>query len=481
MTQKECPYPNGCPRSGNQQPEKLLAENRYLATRVDELEAACNLAVAVIQQKDIEIAGLQEELTDLKAESTGEKEEIYKPNRRRPKGGRVGAPLGHPGGTRKKPAQIDKQVRVYLSRCPHCNGRVKRCQGEHSFSDHTQEDIQIITVVTCYRHYKYYCKKCQKQVTGIGEKEIPKSYLGPEAVTASGILHYAIGLPYNKITDIYRSLFGFPITTSALIDMDKRITPKGLLLYSQLEEKIKKSSVSYTDETGWRVDGVNHWLWHAGNKEVGSLYRIKESRGHQVAKDMLGENYPGVLVSDCFSAYNLITASAKQKCLAHLFRDIEKITKIYPNDPETIAFSVNLENILREGLDLKKGYQAGKYTGQKLEEGKARLEDALSAVTSRVLSKRKAEALRKRFVSHQDEIFTFLSRPEVEPTNNFAERQIRPAVVMRKNTGGSRSGGGAERLAVMMSLIQTEKLQGKNPKDLLLSLVLGNQPTTGPP
>ncbi|MFH1903776.1 MAG: transposase [Candidatus Omnitrophota bacterium] len=99
--------------------------------------------------------------------------------------------------------------------------------------------------------------------------------------------------------------------------------------------------------------------------------------------------------------------------------------------------------------------------GKKLQEGRIRLEDTLSAVTSRVLSKRKAEALRKRFVSHQDEIFTFLSRPEVEPTNNFAERQIRPAV--------------------MMSLIQTEKLQGKNPKDLLLSLVLDNQPTTGPP
>ena len=93
------------------------------------MEAACNLAAQVIRQKDTEIAGLREELTDLKAESTGEKEEIYKPNRRKPKGGRVGASLGHPGGTRKKSARIDKQVRVYLSKCPHCNGRVKRCQG----------------------------------------------------------------------------------------------------------------------------------------------------------------------------------------------------------------------------------------------------------------------------------------------------------------------------------------------------------------
>lgn len=464
-----------------QRPEVLLAKNRYLATRVAALESACNLAAEVIRQKEAELDELQQELADRKAESAEEKAALYGPSQKRVKGGRPGAPIGHRGRTRKKPDRIDNPVRVCLKKCPHCGGKVKRCRGKHSFSDHIQEDIEIRRVVTRYRHYKYYCRSCQKQVVGLGEGELPKSYLGPEAVTASGILHYAIGLPYHKITDIYRSLFGFPITTSALIEMDKRITPKGLLRYSQLEEKIKESSVCYADETGWRVDGINYWLWHAGNKEVGSLYRIKESRGHSVAQEMLGKGYRGVLVSDCFSAYNLVNASAKQKCLAHLFRDLDKITRIYPHNPETIAFSVNLENILSAGLALKRGYQQGQYSLVKLQKERRSLENKLAAVTSQALSKKKTEALRKRFVAHRDEIFTFLSQPEVEPTNNFAERQLRPAVVMRKNTGGSRSKRGAERLAVMTSLIQTAKLKGEDPKDLMLSLVLANQPSTRPP
>ena len=473
-------YKDGCPYLNYQKPETLLAQLNYLTDRVNELEKACNLAAQVIKQKDTQIAQFQEEIGELKAEDCLEREERYKTERREKSGGKPGAPVGHRGVTRTKSTQIDNRVRVRVKRCPHCGGRVKKCKGKHSFTDHIQEDIEIRKVVTSFRHDKYYCKNCKKPVTGIGEGEIPKSYLGPTAVSSSHILHYQIGLPYNKISEIYQHLFGCKVTTGGFIDMDKRVAQNGQILYNQLEERIRNSSESYTDETGWRKNGENWWLWHSGNKKDGSLYKVDESRGHQVAEEILGKDYQGTLVSDCFSAYNLINASAKQKYLAHLFRDIEKITKIYPNDPETIAFSVNLENILKEGLDLKKGCQEGKYTLAYLQESKERLQNQLAAITNQKLFKKKSEALRKRLVSHKDEIFTFLSRPEVEPTNNFAERQLRPLVVMRKLTGGSRSAKGTKRLAVMMSLIQTAKLQGKDPKDLLLSLILNSPEIRAP-
>ena len=99
----------------------------------------------------------------------------------------------------------------------------------------------------------------------------------------------------------------------------------------------------------------------------------------------------------------------------------------------------------------------------------------MAALTRVKMINKKAEALRKRLIRHKDEIFTFLLYPDiVEPTNNFSERQLRSSVISRKLSFGNKTKDGADRHAVMMSLIQTTKLEGKNPKDLLLSLILNS-------
>jgi len=362
-------------------------------------------------------------------------------------------------------------VKVHLKQCPHCSGRIKKIHGKSCFSDHIQEDIVIIIKTTLFRHYKYWCGKCKKVVCGIGEEEIPRSYLGPTATIISNLFHYDIDIPYEKIERIYTNIFGLPITTGALIGMDKRVAKKGMILYTELEKKIKQSSLSYTDETGWRINGENHWLWHSGNKKVGSLYVIDKHRNHEVAERILGKNYKGIIVSDCLATYNVVNASAKQKCIAHLLRDIGKLDTLYPHNGEVITFSVKLGNLLHEGLDLKNEYKKGKCTIDDLEKGKEILEKKLDVLTKVKFENKKANALRKRLIRHRNELFTFLISPEVEPTNNFAERQLRPSVISRKLSFGNKTKAGADRHAIMMSLIQTAKLQGKDPKDLLFSLI----------
>ena len=328
-------------------------------------------------------------------------------------------------------------------------------------------------MATLFRHYKYWCPKCKAIVQGIGGGEIPRSYIGPNAIVISNLFHYLIGIPYKKIEGIYTKIFGLPLTTGALIGMDKKVAEKGIPLYTELEKKIKSSSVSYTDETGWPINGKLHWLWHAGDKKV-SLYVVDKHRSHDVAERILGKNYKGIIVSDCLGAYNLVKAGAKQKCIAHILRDLDALTILYPDNPELIAFSVNLENILHEGLDLKKDYEKKKCTLDDLKRGKENLEKKLDVLTRVKIANKKADALRKRLIRHRNELFTFLFHPEVEPTNNFAERQLRSSVISRKLSFGNKTKAGADRYSIMMSLIQTAKLQGKDPKDLLLSFILGN-------
>ena len=428
---KDCPYKKSCPYLNFESPEKVLAERNYLRGRVDEMEITFNLATERIKLLNKEIDSLKEENSVLKTGAKAEREKIYKPEKKEKKTGKPGAPFGHIGVTREKPKEPDRKVSVHLKHCPHCKGRVKRIYGENSFSDHIQEDIIIIKLVTLFRHYKYWCSKCNRIVQGIGEGEISRSYLGPNAVVISNLAHYDIGIPYEKLKRFYADIFGLPLTTGALIGMDKKVAEKGIPLYTELEKKIKSSSVSYTDETGWPINGENHWLWHAGNKEV-SLYTVDKHRSHNVAERILGKNYKGTIISDCYSAYNLIDAGAKQKCIAHILRDIDKISTLYPNDPEVIAFSVNLENILKEGLNLKKSYEKGKCILSDLKKGKEELEKKLASLTRVKITNKKTEALRKRLVRHKNELFTFLILPEVEATNNFAERQLRPSVISRK-------------------------------------------------
>jgi len=478
--EKNCPYKKACPYLNSENPEKVLAERNYLRARVDEMEITFNLAAEKIELLHKEIASLKEENTALKAEAKEEKEKIYKPAKKEKKSGKPGAPFGHPGTTREKPKEPERKVSVHLKHCPHCKGRVKRIQGENSFSDHIQEDIIIIKFNTLFRHYKYWCPKCNRIVQGIGEGEIPRSYIGPNAILISNLIHYVIGVPYEKIEGIYTNIFGLPLTTGALIGMDKKVAETAKPLYGELEKKIKESSVSYTDETGWPINGDLHWLWHAGNKD-GSLYAIDKHRSHDVAERILGKNYKGIIVSDCLGAYNLVKASAKQKCIAHILRDLDGLTILYPDDLEVLAFCVNLENILHEGLDLKKDYEKGKYTLDDLKTGKEDLEKKLDALTRVKITNKKTDALRKRLIRHRSEIFTYLAYPDiVEPTNNFSERQLRPSVISRKLSFGNKTKEGADRHAVMMSLIQTAKLQGKDPKDLLLSLILGSSEIRAP-
>ncbi len=111
----------------------------------------------------------------------------------------------------------------------------------------------------------------------------------------------------------------------------------GLSLYSELLGDLKKSSYINADETEWKLDGVNHWLWKFAGRKV-SITHINRSRGSRVVEDILGKKYDGVLISDFLSAYNKIDAKAKQKCIVHLKRDLLKISKRYSCDKSILRY-----------------------------------------------------------------------------------------------------------------------------------------------
>lgn len=190
---------------------------------------------------------------------------------------------------------------------------------------------------------------------------------------------------------------------------------------------------------------------------------LAPTRSSAEAKQLLGEDFDGILSSDCFSAYSPVAASAKQKCLAHLQRDLEALKSSRFSDNR--QFASDVEEVLEIARGYHRDYHTGTLNRSELAKKRSFLEAQLQDILNNPPQKGwpyDAQRLAHRLKRHWDEWFTFLTHPEVKPDNNDAERALRPIVVHRKVSGGARSDWGAQLVAQMFSFLETMRLQGNN-------------------
>jgi len=177
-----------------------------------------------------------------KKKSTDETEEEEELPKKR------GAPIGHEGWFRKKPAKVDEIVDVTIDKCPQCGGEdLNQCE---QTSEHTQEDIIMPKVkVTLYRHRTYWCADCKEVVVGVGKDEMPGSYIGPKAKALSGFLKYVVKVSQRDIRKIFQKLCGLTVVPSTVPGFHNQARRKGISLYEKLKQKIRKSTYVHADET----------------------------------------------------------------------------------------------------------------------------------------------------------------------------------------------------------------------------------------
>jgi len=427
-------------------------------------------------QKRIE--DLEEKLAVLQFEFDSLKSKMYKPNKKKPPDDtppvtsipkKQGGLFGHVGWFRKKPKTINRIEEVRLDKCPSC--------GSSSLSDcvhieeHIQEDIILPTTETVlHKHHHYYCKECKRVVAGTGSGELPKSYVGPKAKTLAAFLKYAIKISDRDIRTMFKKVFNLDIATSSITGFKGKLKEKALPLYGQLLESLKQSPFIHADETGWRLDGKNHWLWKFSNKSI-CYSHIDKGRGQKVVEDVLGKSYDGVLISDFLSAYNRISTKAKQRCLVHILRDLKKVTEYWDNDKEVLGYCKRLKKILEDAMALYKEY-LNKEWDERYYTKRARINDSLRDFAFPNPSKRILKRFANRLERHKGEILTFLYVKGIDPHNNHAEQQIRPDVIFRKITFGNRSISGAENHSVIMTILQTAKLNNMDPIKTLEDVLL---------
>jgi len=423
---------------------------------------------------------LKEELAYVKFELEELKSKRYKSKKTKPPDDAPPVPkphkkrgglFGHIGWFRKRPKTPNRVEELRLDKCPCCGSSdLTECKKTH---DHTQEDMTLPKVeVTLYRKHRYYCKNCKKVVSPKGQGEIPASRIGPRAKAFAAFLRYGIKISKRDVSALFRKAFNLNISSSSIDGFMEQLKKESLHIYDELLESLKQSPFIHADETGHPIDGIGHWLWKLSNKKI-CYSHIDKGRGQAVVRKILGDKYDGVLISDFLSAYNKIEA-VKQRCLVHLLRDLKKVVEYWHNDNEVLRYCKRLKKILEDAMALHKEY-LGKEWDEIYYTKRARLNDSLKDFSFPNPNKRILKRFAKRLKRHKGEILTFLYVKDIDPHNNHAEQQIRPDVIFRKITFGNRSISGAENHSVLMTILQTAKLNNMDPIKTLEDILLAGK------
>jgi transposase len=363
-----------------------------------------------------------------------------------------GPKIGHKPNKRRAPPVAEQEIQIIPLACQGCDSKLPEPSKWHS---HTQIDIPKITepIITTFRTGWSWCSECKKHVS-INDK-LGNTLYGPRLHAYVCYLKFKMGLTLGKIEKLIKDQYGLWLSTGQLSEMIGRTADRLESNWNELKSSLSEQDHLHADETGWRIDGNNGWLWSFANEDV-SFYTIENSRGQKVVEKVLGKTFSGVLVSDFYNGYAAIECR-KQKCWPHLLRDLKEAEEKASNKGELTRYLKRVKRYFERGKSLQALFKKGKKVDKRL----ARLKTDTQKWADRPQSHPDLRRISKRLHKYRDELFTFV-KTGTDPTNNFAEREVRPAVLMRKISYCNRSEDGARRQAILMSTIKTAEKRGQN-------------------
>ena len=258
---------------------------------------------------------------------------------------------------------------------------------------------------------------------------------------------------------VLHEMFGLSLSPGGLAQATGRIARVLKGAYDESLETLRQSPVIHTDETGWWVGGPGYTLWVFTNPTT-TYYRVVKHRDRATAQAILSDTFQGVLVSDCLSIYDGLDG-VQQKCYAHHLKALSKALKSEAG--QSSSYLLELRTLLHTALVLKRLAPDLDPAQQQ------RSRDFLETRFAQLLAHprppdtpqgQQEEKIRHRLAKQQDHLLTFLDYPEVDATNNLAERQLRPAVISRKLSCGNKTLSGATTWSVLASLAATCQQRG---------------------
>jgi hypothetical protein len=351
-------------------------------------------------------------------------------------------------------------VPVMGDACPTCGGPLEETHVDLAYITELPERPR--PTVTQYRVHVCRCTVCGHQVRGHHPEVASGQYgatahrVGARVMAAAHALHYGIGIPVRKVPAVLAVLTGVRLTQGALTqDALRRAAGAVGIAYAQLRAMVPETPVVHTDDTGWRVGGEPAHLM-AFETEAATVYQIRPRHRHEEVQEVIPADYAGVMVTDRGRSYDAQAFDGvdQQKCLAHMLRSISDVVE--RKSGRARDFGGQLKAVLQEALALWHRQREAPVADFKVEA------EALQAeLTYQLRDRRLKDPDNQRLLNelgwHHDRgnVLRFLTDPRIEPTNNRAERALRPAVIARKVSHCSKNGAGAHSFAAFTSVVRT--------------------------
>jgi hypothetical protein len=278
--------------------------------------------------------------------------------------------------------------------------------------------------------------------------------VGPRAKALAADLKHRLGVSYGKVSEVLNDAFGLQVSRSGWCQADQKLARTARPVYEELLEAIRQCSVVNADETGWRIGTLSAWLWVFTHPDL-TVYTIRTNRSSDVILDILGTEFPGVLTSDGLLSYDdrRLSGWLKQKCLSHLLKDLKEMNETKTG--RALQFARQATSLLQKALALKR--QKTSLPPRSFSKQACSLEESLDTLiaSSRRFSDPDNARFAKRLRKHRPHLLRFLYVADLEPTNNLAERMLRPAVITRKTNGCNRTPNGAQAHSILASVLVT--------------------------
>ena len=315
--------------------------------------------------------------------------------------------------------------------------------------------VQVTEHVVTARHCPV-CRTRRIPKVELGGVAMGRQRLGINLVSLVATLRERGRLPIGTIQWYLRTVHGLELSQGAIVGVIHRAAEAARRPVAEVVDRIRGSPVVFADETGWRQDGVNGFVWTFSTPA--ERYFVRRNRGKQVVDEVLGEEFGGVLVSDFYAAYNHYPG-LKQRCWAHLLRDIHDLRGTHPDDGALAQWAAAVKVLYTEAVEF------GSADARERSAAQRRLERRLLALCrpyadDPLAVQRKLCRRIERFIK---ELFVFVAEPHVPSDNNAAERSLRHLVVSRKIGGGTRSARGTDSKMALASLFGTWHAQGQKP------------------
>jgi transposase len=462
--------------------ESLQRENRTLRAslatleqRIHTLEQANRQLREQPEQAQHEAAQLREQLEQAQREAAQLREQLEQAQReaarqaapfRRPEHKKIpddqkkppGRKPGHPGFHRPVPTAVDQHVEVALPGCPCCGGPVSEVEATEQF---IEEIPPVRPHVTRIVTYKGVCPNCgevrsqhplqMSEATGAA-----KTQVGPRAIALAAGLNKQEGLTTRATCRVLERFSGLKLTPGGLVQALQRAADKMQPAYDQLIKDLRASAAVFVDETSWYMGEPGPWLWTFTTADT-TVYKVANSRGHEVPLEMLGPEFPGMLVSDCLATYDPLPYR-KHKCVAHHQKAISEALK---HRDTTDSSYLKQWQLLMTMVPVLWRHRT-RLGEEEFVRQRTHLESWCDRLLAEVRTQPGDVAIQNRLRKQRESLFGCLYEPAAEPTNNRAERSFRWAVMARKLSCGNKTEVGAKCFEVLASLGRTCTDRGRD-------------------